>query len=76
MNTFRSPPPCVAPMERGGKQMAEKTESSARVEIGLRAAIIAKAALEMLGMEPPICRLQIKEVEDRVTEMKAFLKSL
>ena len=56
--------------------MAGKTESSARVEIGLRAAIIAKAALEMLGMEPMICRLQIKEVEDRVTEMKTFLKSL
>jgi hypothetical protein len=48
--------------------MAEKTESSARVEIGLRAAIIAKAALEMLGMGPLICRLQIKEVEERVTE--------
>lgn len=51
-------------------------DGTLRIEIGLRAALIAKAALEMINLEPRICALQLREVVKQVSELDAKLRAI
>lgn len=48
-----------------------KDESTLRIEIALRAGMIAKAALEMISLSPSLVLLQINEVAKALGELKA-----
>lgn len=49
-------------------------DSSLRIEIALRASLIAKAALEMVNMDPRLAVLQVREVEIQIAELKQKLR--
>lgn len=50
-------------------------ESSLRIEITVRVAMIAKAALDMLGMEPSLVLLQLREVVQQVQGLETAVRS-
>jgi hypothetical protein len=50
-------------------------DSAVRVELGLRGAIIAKAALELMSLGPEFAHLQLVEVVKRVRETDEFLRA-
>ncbi len=45
------------------------SDSSLRVEIAMRSALIAKATLEMLNLEPRLVHFQLCEVVKQIKEM-------
>ena len=49
-------------------------DSTVRITIALRAAHVAKQALEMLSMSPELCRLQIGELAKGVRELHEYIK--
>lgn len=49
--------------------------SGLRVEIAVRAAMIAKAALEIVGMEPRLAQLQLNEVARQIHELATTLRN-
>lgn len=55
--------------------MSERDDDSAfRVEIGLRAGMIAKAALGMLGKGPRMAQLHLADVIKQVADCDKWLK--
>ena len=49
-------------------------EPKIRVELGLRGAMIAKAALELIGLNPRLAHLQLVEIVKHVKETDEFLR--
>jgi hypothetical protein len=50
-------------------------DSSLRIEIALRAGMIAKAVLEMINLEPRLVPLQINEVAKMLAELQAKVRA-
>ena len=50
------------------------SESSLRVEIALRTAMIAKQVLEIMNMDPRLVPLQINEVAKQLQELREKCK--
>lgn len=48
-------------------------DSALRIQIALRAAMAAKATLEVINLEPRFVRLQLTEVLKMVRELNAIL---
>ena len=51
------------------------SDSAVRIEVSLRAAMIAKAALDLLNLEPCLCRLQLAEVARLIGETDKWLQA-
>jgi hypothetical protein len=49
---------------------------TAIVEIAMRSAMLAKASLELLGMQPALARLQLSEVVKQTADFDKYLKAL
>lgn len=49
-------------------------DSGTRVELGLRGAMLAKASLELLSLDPKLARLQLAEIAKQFNELNKFLK--
>ena len=49
-------------------------DSAVRVEIALRAAMLAKSALEVMSMRPQIARMQLAEVMKQAGEFAKYLQ--
>lgn len=49
-------------------------ESQLRVEIALRAGMMAKACLEMINLDPRFARLQLAEVAKQIRELDLKLQ--
>jgi hypothetical protein len=58
----------------GAMEEESMSESSVRVEIALRSAIIAKSCLEMMSLEPSLCRLQLEQVVRECADMSKWLQ--
>lgn len=50
-----------------------RDDSSVRIEISIRSALIAKSVLEMMSLEPAIAQLQLREVLKQIEELSIFL---
>lgn len=48
-------------------------DSAQRIGTALRAAHIAKQALEMMGVTPRMCKLQMLEITESLKELQKFL---
>ncbi len=49
-------------------------DSTLRIEIALRAGMIAKAALEMVNLDPRLVILQIHQVESQIYDLDAVIR--
>ena len=52
-----------------------RDDSGLRIEIALRAGMIAKSVLEMINLEPQIVPLQINEVAKQLTELRVKIST-
>ena len=50
-------------------------DSAKRIGTALRAAHIAKQALEMMHLEPRLCKLQMLDITESLKELQAFLNT-
>lgn len=55
-----------------GEEMAE--DSATRVEVGLRGALLAKSALELLSVDPKLARLCLADVAEHLRDLDEFLR--
>lgn len=51
-----------------------KDDSTVRIELGLRAAHLAKVCLEMLSLSPQLARLQLHQIAQELKDVDEFLK--
>lgn len=54
--------------------MSDGIRSAIKIEIALRAGVVAKASLELLSLEPEFARLQIQEVAKHLRDLDDFIE--